>query len=71
MPHLLPLKYHVFTSITKFTVHVVCQINLFEIFAKYYDSLSDGGVLFIGSTEQILKYKDMGYKRLDSFFYER
>lgn len=42
-----------------------------EIFAKYYDSLSDGGVLFIGSTEQILKYKDMGYKRLDSFFYER
>lgn len=42
-----------------------------EIFRKYYDSLADEGVLFIGSTEQILKYKDMGYKRLDSFFYER
>ncbi len=42
-----------------------------EIFKKYYESLADGGVLFIGSTEQILKYKEIGYKRLDSFFYER
>lgn len=43
-----------------------------EIFRKYYDSLADdGGVLFIGSTEQILKYKEMGYKRKDSFFYEK
>ncbi len=42
-----------------------------EIFAKYYDSLADGGVLFIGSTEQIMKYKDIGYKRLDSFFYQK
>lgn len=42
-----------------------------DIFQKYYDSLADGGVLFIGSTEQILKYKQIGYKRLDSFFYER
>ena len=42
-----------------------------EIFTKYYNSLSDGGVLFIGSTEQILKYRDIGYKRLDSFFYEK
>lgn len=42
-----------------------------EIFTKYYQSLADGGVLFIGSTEQIMKYKDIGYKRLDSFFYQR
>ncbi|MCR5399255.1 MAG: protein-glutamate O-methyltransferase CheR [Lachnospiraceae bacterium] len=42
-----------------------------EIFAKYYDSLADGGVLFIGSTEQIMRYKDIGYKRLDSFYYQR
>lgn len=41
------------------------------IFRKYYDSLADGGVLFIGSTEQILKYKEMGYKRLDSFYYQK
>ena len=42
-----------------------------EIFEKYYDSLADGGVLFIGSTEQILKYRQIGYKKLDSFFYQR
>ena len=42
-----------------------------EIFSKYYDSLADGGVLFIGSTEQILKHKEIGFKRMDSFFYER
>lgn len=42
-----------------------------EIFRKYYDSLDDGGILFIGSTEQILRYKDIGYKRYDSFFYQR
>ncbi len=42
-----------------------------EIFRKYYDSLADAGVLFIGSTEQILKYKEMGFKRMDSFFYQR
>lgn len=42
-----------------------------EIFRKYYDSLAAGGILFIGSTEQILKYKDIGYSRYDSFFYQR
>ena len=41
------------------------------IFRKYYDSLANGGILFIGSTEQILKYKDMGYTRYDSFFYQK
>ncbi len=42
-----------------------------EVFQKYYHSLADKGVLFIGSTEQILRYKEMGYKRMDSFFYCR
>lgn len=42
-----------------------------EVFQKYYYSLADKGVLFIGSTEQILRYKEMGYKRMDSFFYCR
>ena len=42
-----------------------------NIFNKFYQSLADGGVLFIGSTEQILRYKDMGYKRLESFFYQK
>lgn len=42
-----------------------------EVFEKYYRSLTNNGVLFIGSTEQILKYKEIGYKRMDSFFYRK
>ena len=42
-----------------------------EIFRKYYDSLAPGGILFIGSTEQIINYKEMGYVRKNSFYDER
>lgn len=42
-----------------------------EVFAKFQKSLKDGGILFIGSTEQIMKYKEMGYQRKSSFFYEK
>lgn len=42
-----------------------------EVFQKYFSSLAPNGVLFIGSTEQILRYKEMGYKRMDSFFYQK
>ena len=42
-----------------------------EVFRKYYKSLDKGGVLFIGSTEQIINHKDMGYLRHGSFFYEK
>ncbi len=42
-----------------------------EIFRKYFDSLAPGGILFIGSTEQIINYKEMGYVRKNSFYYEK
>lgn len=42
-----------------------------EVFVKFQKSLKNGGVLFIGSTEQIMKYKEMGYSRKSSFFYEK
>lgn len=42
-----------------------------EVFAKFYDSLAPGGVLFIGSTEQITSYKQIGYLRKSSFYYEK
>ena len=42
-----------------------------EVFRKYYQSLAPGGVLFIGSTEQIINHRDMGYARKNSFYYER
>ena len=40
-----------------------------EVFAKFSKSLIPEGCLFIGSTEQIIQYKDMGYYRMNSFFY--
>lgn len=42
-----------------------------EVFHKFYKSLAPGGVLFIGSTEQIINYKEIGYERKSSFFYQR
>jgi len=42
-----------------------------EVFKKYYTALKPGGVLFIGSTEQIINYKEIGYGRKNSFFYEK
>ena len=40
-----------------------------EVFRKFNKSLAKNGILFIGSTEQIINYKDMGYDRQSSFFY--
>lgn len=42
-----------------------------EVFTKFQKSLAKDGVLFIGSTEQIINYKEIGYSRKNSFFYEK
>lgn len=42
-----------------------------EVFRKFNTSLKDGGILFIGSTEQIMNYKEINYDRKSSFFYQR
>ncbi len=42
-----------------------------EVFRKFQKSLKPGGILFIGSTEQIINYKEIGYMRKNSFFYDR
>lgn len=42
-----------------------------EIYRKFYKALRCGGNLFIGSTEQILTFKEIGYIRKSSFFYEK
>lgn len=42
-----------------------------EVFRKFQKSLINGGYLFIGSTEQIINYKDVGFERKNSFFYQR
>ncbi len=41
------------------------------VFKKFYQSLTPGGILFIGSTEQINDYKGIGYVRKSSFYYEK
>ncbi len=41
------------------------------IYRKFYQSLAPNGVLFIGSTEQIINYRDLGYKRLSSFYFQK
>lgn len=42
-----------------------------EVFVKFQQSLSKGGILFIGSTEQIINYKEIGLNRKSSFYYEK
>lgn len=40
-----------------------------EVFRKFNASLKPEGILFIGSTEQIMNYKEINYDRKNSFFY--
>ena len=41
------------------------------IYQKFHQSLKSHGVLFIGSTEQIMNYKELGFVRDKSFFFEK
>lgn len=42
-----------------------------EIYKKFNAALVQGGILFIGSTEQIMNYKELNYQRRQSFFFEK
>ena len=42
-----------------------------EIFMKFGQSLVDGGIFFIGSTEQIMNHRKYGFERRSSFYYEK
>lgn len=42
-----------------------------EIYKKFNDALSSKGLLFIGSTEQIMNYKELNYDRYKSFYYQK
>ncbi|MBR3644481.1 MAG: hypothetical protein IKN57_13365 [Parasporobacterium sp.] len=42
-----------------------------EVYDKFNDSLVDKGILFIGSTEQIMNHKAHGYERRNSFYYQK
>ena len=40
-----------------------------EIYIKFNQALKNNGILFIGSTEQIMNYKELNYERSSSFFF--
>lgn len=41
------------------------------IYRRFYESLVPGGTLFVGSTEQIVNYRELGYISERSFFYKK
>lgn len=42
-----------------------------KVFRDFCSSLQKSGILFIGSTEQIINYKEIGFGRKNSFFYDK
>ena len=42
-----------------------------QMFADFSRALVQRGVLFIGSTEQIIGYQKFGYKPIETFFYQK
>ena len=42
-----------------------------EIYAKFNKALKDQGILFVGSTEQIVQPKELGFSSMHSFFYKK
>lgn len=42
-----------------------------KLYHNFADSLRPGGMLFVGSTEQIFRPRDYGLQIFDSFFYQR
>ena len=42
-----------------------------RVYHNFHNSLCSDGVLFIGSTEQIIHAKEIGFQATDSFFYKK
>lgn len=42
-----------------------------EIYRKFNHALVKNGILFIGSTEQIMNYRELNYQRNQSFFFQK
>lgn len=42
-----------------------------KLYTDFYRSLATGGVLFIGATENMLKYRDYGYEKISPWFYQK
>ncbi|WP_366922968.1 protein-glutamate O-methyltransferase CheR [Metallumcola ferriviriculae] len=42
-----------------------------ELYQKFVDALVEGGILFIGATESILNYRELGLVKSSSWFYRK
>lgn len=42
-----------------------------QVYQRFHNSLVKDGILFIGSTEQIIHAKEIGFYAADSFFYQK
>ena len=42
-----------------------------QIYTKFYNSLKNEGILFLGSTEQIISPAKIGFSTISSFFYKK
>ncbi|MBQ9984465.1 MAG: protein-glutamate O-methyltransferase CheR [Lachnospiraceae bacterium] len=42
-----------------------------DVYSKFHQTLADKGMLFIGSTEQIIHAKEIGFESTNSFFYKK
>lgn len=64
-----PTGYHLIVCrnvLIYFTEEAKC-----DVYRKFQKALAPGGILFIGSTEQIINHKEIGYTRKNSFYYEK
>ena len=42
-----------------------------DIYKRFYSSMTHGSVLFMGNTEQMMRYKEIGFDRMASFYYQK
>ena len=41
------------------------------LYRNFFASLKEGGILFVGGTEAIMNFRDMGYVQIRPFFYQK
>lgn len=42
-----------------------------KLYRQFYQALASGGVLFIGATESIFQYREIGFEKIAPWFYRR
>jgi len=52
------------------TIYFTAEIQD-RMYRKFWQSLAPGGVLFIGATESILNYREIGFSKFSSWFYQK